>query len=100
MPKSRAVQQARAMSKKALAEDFWAAQVNSDSAMECAAEAWARLAEAAEMLEGKRPVDMHFIELINQHTAHVVQCRTGSCEHDYAALVRAELGPAPAKEIP
>lgn len=84
------------LKKADLADRAWAAEMTSECSLEVAAEAWARLAEAVAMLEGKCPVDQALIALVNEHTSHVNACRMGSCEHEYAALVRAELlEPAP-----
>jgi hypothetical protein len=91
MPKYRSVRQSMTLSKKALAEECWAARVNSECSMESASEAWARAAELVEMLEGKRGIDRSLLKRLKAHRAHVIKCRTGSCEHEYAALVRARL---------
>jgi hypothetical protein len=88
MPKWKTERALRRLSKKALAERCWAAEANADHSMESQSEAWARAAELVEMLEGKRPVDHDLIQRMNEHRAHVISCRAGSCEHEYAALMR------------
>lgn len=90
-PKHRAVQDLMKFTKKELAENCWAATVTSDMALMCQAEAMARIVDLVEMIEGKRPVDRKLLKRLNDHRAHVVACRRGSCEHEYAALVRAGL---------
>lgn len=90
-PKQKTVAQAMRLTKKAMANELWAAQVNDDCSMEMASEVWARCAELVEMIEGRQPIDRELIASLKVHRAHVVKCRIGSCEHEYAALVRAGL---------
>ena len=90
MPKFRTVRQLRKLSHRDLAERCWAAEVNHDFAAESAGEWAARAAELSDMLEGRRPVDPEVLKSMNEHRTHVVECRLGSCEHEFAALVRAD----------
>lgn len=71
-----------------MAETLWAACVNQDMAMESSSEAWGLVATLVDMLKGTREVDPELLARLDEHRAHVVKCRTGSCEHEYAVLVR------------
>lgn len=90
MPKWRSERQLRKLSKRNLAERCWAAEANADGYEHAASERSARIAELADMLRGKREVDLAILDSIDAHRAHVETCRIGSCEHEYAALVRAD----------
>lgn len=91
MPRWRTEQQLMRLPKKVLAERCWAAEANADHSMESQSEAWARLSQLVEMIDGKRPMDWELVREVRRHRAHVIQCRTGSCEHEYAALVKAKM---------
>jgi hypothetical protein len=91
MPSFKTERQLRKLSKRDLAERCWAAWVNYDFASLSGAEALARCWELVEMLEGTRPVDQKLVDSLKAHREHVVTCRLGTCEHEYAALVRAGL---------
>jgi hypothetical protein len=91
MPEFRTERDLMRLPKKELVADQWAASVNADEAMYMASEWAARAAELADMLAGKRPVDRKLVAATRRHRRHVVTCKRGSCEHEYAALVRAGL---------
>lgn len=90
MPRFRTERQLRKLRKKDLAARCWAADVNSDDARYVASEWAANATQLADMLRGRRPVDTELLDRIDEHRAHVEKCRTGSCEHEYAALLRSE----------
>ena len=94
-PKHKSVRQLRRLSHKILAERCWAADINDEYSTYSASEAWARVAELVDMLEGRRAVDQDLLVALHEHREHVAACRTGSCEHEYAALVRADAIPTP-----
>jgi hypothetical protein len=89
MPRHRTERQWRQLSRRALSENLWAATVNEDHYRYTASEYAARIVELVDMIEGRRPVDQELLARVREHQAHVVECRTGCCEHEYAALVRA-----------
>ena len=91
MPKWRTEQQLMRLTKKALAERVWAAEANADHSMYAQSEAWALLSQLVEMVDGKRPMDRELVRQVREHRAHVIECRMGSCEHEYAALVKAKM---------
>ena len=97
-PKSKTVSTLENLTTKELVERCWIAEMNDECSMEMASEAWARVAELVDMLEGKRPIDLDLLGRLNEHRAHVIKCRTGSCEHEFAVLMRDGL--IPAEETP
>ena len=81
------------LSRRELSERCWAAGVNDDFARQSTAEWQARVVELVDMLEGRRAIDPALLAKLNEHRRHVIGCREGSCEHELAALVRADLIP-------
>ena len=90
-PKWLTVKSLMNLKRQELAERCWAAEANCDGFAYAASEAWARCAELVEMLEKKRPVEKGLIQALARHRDHVIACRMGSCEHEFAALVRAGI---------
>lgn len=95
MPRFRTARALRKLSKRDLAERCWAADVNHEGAAYSASEAWARVFELVEMIEGARPVDTGLLARLKGHREHIVACRIGSCEWNFHALIRAGLDTAP-----
>ena len=78
--------------RKALAERCWAAEANAEAAGDSAGEAWTEVAKLRAILEDDKLTEAVRVYIrLKAHDTHVRECRTGSCEDEFRALVTAGL---------
>lgn len=86
---------AETAARKAAEERAHCAEMNADEAAQSAAEAWAQVAALISIIEDVKAVKaISLYRSLKKHHEHVVECRKGSCRHEFDALVKHGLANA------